>query len=164
MIFGGSWGSTLALLYAQTHPQAVGCLVLRGIFTLRKSELDWFYKDGASHIFPDIHEKYMKHLPPNRRDDPISAYYELLTSDDHAVRLAAARAWNGYELATSSLFIDDKALKKLDDNIWNLSHSRIETHYFVHSAWLEEGQLLKKENIDKIRHIPGELCSMSSRM
>jgi proline iminopeptidase len=156
MVFGGSWGSTLALLYAQTHPEAVGSLVLRGIFTVRKSELDWFYKDGASHIFPDFHEAFINYLPEDDRKDPISAYYKLLTSDDYATRLAAAKAWSGYELATSTILINEESLRKVDDDVWALAHSRIEAHYFKHGAWLEDGQLLKKGNIDKIRHIPGE--------
>lgn len=156
MVFGGSWGSTLALLYAQTHPEAVASLVLRGIFTIRKSELDWFYKDGASHIFPEYHEAFIEYLPEEDRNDPISAYYKLLISDDYAIRLAAAKAWSGYELATSTLLVNEKNLKKVDDEVWALAHSRIEAHYFKHGAWLEEGQLFKKENIDKIRHIPGK--------
>lgn len=156
VVFGGSWGSTLALLYAQTHPEAVSSLVLRGIFTVRRSELDWFYKDGAGHIFPEYHDAFINYLPLHKRDDPMSAYYELLTSEDHAARLAAAKAWSGYELATNKLFVDEESFKKLEDDVWALAHSRIEAHYFVHGAWLEDGQLLKKENIDKIRHIPCE--------
>ena len=155
MVFGGSWGSALALLYAQTHPHAVKSLVLRGIFTMRKSELDWFYKHGASHIFPDYFENYINYLPSEKRNEPMSAYYELLTSQDPKICLPAAKTWSGYELATSTLLIDQEALKKVDDDVWVLAHSRIEAHYFVHGAWLEEGQLLKQENIDKIRHIPG---------
>jgi len=156
VVFGGSWGSTLALLYAQTHPESVGSLVLRGIFTVRRSELDWFYKDGASHVFPDFYDAFINYLPPEKRINPMSAYYELLTSDDPATRLAAAKAWSGYELATSTLYIDEEGFKKVDDDVWVLAHSRIEAHYFIHGAWLEEGQLLKEENINKIRHIPGK--------
>ena len=157
VVFGGSWGSTLALLYAQTHPEVVGSLVLRGIFTVRRSELDWGYKDGTGRVFPEYHDAFLSYLSEDKRGDPITAYYELLTSDDPATRLAAAKAWSGYELATNSLFIDEEELKKVNDEVWVLAHSRIEAHYFMHGAWLEEGQLLKKENIDKIRHIPGKL-------
>ena len=156
VVFGGSWGSTLALLYAQTHPEVVGSLVLRGIFTVRKSELDWGYKDGTGRVFPEYHDAFLRYLPEDKRGEPTTAYYELLTSDDLATRLAAAKAWSGYELATSSLLIDEEELKKVDDEVWVLAHSRIEAHYFMHGAWLEEGQLLKKKNIDRIRHIPGK--------
>ena len=160
MVFGGSWGSTLALLYAQTHPESVGSLVLRGIFTVRKSELDWFYKHGAPHIFPDYYDAFINYLPPEKRNDPMPAYHALSTSEDPKICLPAAKAWSGYELSTSTLLVDEEAMKRVDDEVWVLAHSRIEAHYFVHGAWLEEGQLLKKENIDKIRHIPGKQRSI----
>jgi proline iminopeptidase len=156
MVFGGSWGSTLALLYAQTYPQAVGPLVLRGIFTVRKSELDWFYDGGIGQFFPAQYDAFINYLPEDKRDDPMSAYYALMTSDNHGTRLSAARAWSKMELCASNLYIDEESFKMLDDDAWVLAHSSIEAHYFVNGAWLEDRQLLKKENIDKIRHISSE--------
>ncbi|KAF2430792.1 proline iminopeptidase [Tothia fuscella] len=154
MVFGGSWGSTLSLLYAQMHPQVVESLVLRGIFTVRRSELDWFYKGGISQFRPQEYEAFINHLPEDQRDDPMSAYYKLMTSDDADTRLAAARAWSGMELCASNLYLDEEALKMLEDDVWVLAHSSIEAHYFNHGAWIEDGELLRRENIAKIRHIP----------
>jgi proline iminopeptidase len=154
MVFGGSWGSTLALLYAQTHPDAVGSLVIRGIFTVRKAELAWFYAGGISQFFPEQYDAFINYLPEDKRNDPLSSYYALMTSEDQAVRLSAARAWSAIELCASTLYIDEESFKKLDDDEWVLAHSSIEAHYFKHGAWMEDGQLLMKENIDKIRHIP----------
>jgi proline iminopeptidase len=158
LVFGGSWGSTLALLYAQTHPEVVGSLVLRGIFTMRRKELEWFYgqEGGIRNVFPEEHEEFLNFLPEGEQGDPIKAYYELMTGEDEKVRLEAARAWSGFELATSSLLVGEGALKKLEDDGWALAHSRIEAHYFVHGAWLGEGQLLGRESIERVRHIPSE--------
>lgn len=156
LVFGGSWGSTLSLLYAQTHPESVGSLVLRGIFTVRKSELQWFYAGGVSQFFPEQYDEFIGFLNQDKQEDPVAAYYELMKSDDAATRLSAARAWSKMELCASTLFIDEEGFKKLDDDVWVLAHSRIEAHYFMHGAWIEDGQLLKKESIDKIRHIPGD--------
>jgi proline iminopeptidase len=156
MVFGGSWGSTLSLLYAQTYPEVVGSLVLRGIFTVRKCELDWSYQSHISRFFPERHESFIEYLPDDKRSDPMAAYLALMMSDDHATRLSAARKWSELELCTSTLFMDEEGLKKLDDEAWVLAHSSLEAHYFINGAWMEEGQLLKEENIDKIRHIPSE--------
>jgi proline iminopeptidase len=156
MVFGGSWGSTLSLLYAQTHPDAVGSLVLRGIFTVRKSELDWFYKGGIGQFFPEQYDEFINYLPEDKRGDSMSAYYALMTSEDPSTRLSAARVWSRMELSTSSLLIDEESFKNLEDDEWVLAHSSIEAHYFNHGAWMEDGQLLMKENIDKIRHIPSK--------
>jgi proline iminopeptidase len=156
MVFGGSWGSTLSLLYAQVHPEAVGSLVLRGIFTVRKSELNWSYQSHSSQFFPEQYESFINYLPEDERGDPMPAYLALMMSEDKATRLSAARKWSELELCTSSLYIDEEGLKKLDDDVWVLAHSSLEAHYFVNGAWMEDGQLLKKENIDRIRHIPSE--------
>ena len=107
-------------------------------------------------MFPEEHEKFLNFLPKEKQGDPIKAYYDLMTGEDEKVRLEAARAWSGFELATSSLLVGEGALKKLEDDGWALAHSRIEAHYFVNGAWLGEGQLLGKEGIEKIRHIPSE--------
>ncbi|CAL5868432.1 uncharacterized protein PFLUO_LOCUS2657 [Penicillium psychrofluorescens] len=155
IVFGGSWGSTLALVYAQTHPESVGSLVVRGIFTVRRSELEWsrgLY--GAAQIFPEAYETYVNYLSEEDRDKPYEAYYKLLTSDDRAIRVGAAREWNRWILSIEELRPDPKEMKLLEDEDSILSHARLEAHYFKHGAWLEEGQILKKENLDKIRHIP----------
>jgi proline iminopeptidase len=156
LVFGGSWGSTLALLYAQTHPEAVGSLILRGIFTVRQVELDWFFKGGISEFFPQQYDAFMNYLPEDKRDDHVAAYYELMTSEDPATRLSAARAWSLMEMGTSTLLSDEESLKILEDDTWVMAHSLLEAHYFINRAWLEDGQLLKKENIDRIRHIPSK--------
>lgn len=153
-VCGGSWGSTLSLAYSQTHPERVSALILRGIFTLRKSELKFFYQDGASHLFPEQWETYRDGIPEAERNDFITAYNKRLTSDDPAVRIDAARRWSTWENSTSKLYIDASALAKGEDDDWALAFARIENHYFINEGWMEDGQLLKKENIDKIRHIP----------
>lgn len=156
-VFGGSWGSTLALAYAQTHPSSVGSLVLRGIFAVRDLELKWtLATGGASILFPDHFEEFINFLPAEERRDLFTSYHKRLMSEDESVSHPAARAWNKWEVSISTLYPNTKGLSLLDDASWNLAHARMEAHYFVNKAWLEDGQLLKKENIDKIRHIPGK--------
>ncbi|KAK3105023.1 hypothetical protein FSP39_015399 [Pinctada imbricata] len=153
LVFGGSWGSTLALAYAQTHPEKVKALVLRGIFTLRRRELLWFYQDGASLIYPDQWEGYVKPIPEVERGDIMSAYHRRLTSEDEETRLEAAKAWSTWEMSTSRLVMDEDMLKRTESDIWALSFARIESHYFVHGGFFDsDSQLL--DNVDKIRHIP----------
>jgi proline iminopeptidase len=154
-VFGGSWGSTLSLLYAETHPERVGSLVLRGIFTVRESE-KYFTRgfNGTAHIFPELFEEWVDFLPEEERKDPYQAYLKRLTSEDYETRVKAARAWNKWELGISRLLPYDDAFENLDDDRWNLQHARMEVHYETNGAFLEEGQLLKPENIERIRHIP----------
>jgi proline iminopeptidase len=152
LAFGGSWGSTLALSYAQTHPDSVRALVLRGIFTLRRQELDWFYRQGASYFFPDKWEAFARGLPPEALADPILTYHRRLTGDDAATRLAAARAWSVWEGETSTLLPEGPATSHAEER-FALAFARIENHYFVHGGWLEEGQLLR--NAGRIAHLPG---------
>ena len=153
-VFGGSWGSTLALAYAETHPQRVTELVLRGIFMLRRWELEWFYQEGASRIFPDAWEHYLAAIPPVERHDLISAFHRRLTSDDEATRLAAAKAWSIWEGATSYLHIDPDFASSHGDPRFALAFARIENHYFVNGGFFEvEDQLLR--DVDRIRDIPG---------
>lgn len=153
VVFGGSWGSTLALAYAQTHPARPRALVLRGIFLCRRKEIRWFYQEGASAIFPDVWEEYVKVIPEAERDDMLSAYHRRLTSDDEAVRLEAARAWSVWEGSTSKLFPDSSLIEHFGEPHLALSLARIECHYFVNDAFFEtENQLV--ENVGKIRHIP----------
>ena len=153
-VFGGSWGSTLALAYAETHPQRVTELVLRGIFMLRRWELEWFYQEGASRLFPDAWEHYLAAIPPVERHDLISAYHRRLTSDDESVRLAAAKAWSIWEGATSYLHIDPEFATSHGDPTFALAFARIENHYFVNGGFFEvEEQLLRDAH--KIADIPG---------
>ena len=151
-VFGGSWGSTLSLIYAQHHPERVMSLVLRGIFMCRKSELHWFYQDGASHLFPDAFEPYRNHIPTEEQNDLISAYYKRLTSDDVEVRRAAAKEWTRWEMATSRLFPDPEYLEKADDLDFAVAFARIECHYFINGIFVEEGFILKRAKT--IEHIP----------
>ncbi len=152
-VFGGSWGSTLALAYAETHPDRVSELVLRGIFLLRKREIDWFYQEGASFLYPDAWEPYYSHIPEEERGDFLSAYYRRLTSDDRAVRLAAAKIWSGWEGATSKLFPDPSFASDYEKDEFALAFARIEAHYFYNRGFLKADDQLLSE-VAKIRHIP----------
>ena len=153
-VFGGSWGSTLALAYAQAHPRRVTELVLRGIFMLRRWELEWFYQEGASRLFPDAWRHYIEAIPPVERHDLISAYHRRLTSEDEAVRLAAARAWSIWEGGTSYLRIPPDYAQTHGDPAFALAFARIENHYFVNGGFFEvEDQLLRDAH--KIADIPG---------
>jgi proline iminopeptidase len=153
-VFGGSWGSTLALAYAQKHPEVVSELVLRGIFLLRAQDIRWFYQYGASMLFPDAWEHYLAPIPVSERDDLLHAYHRRLTSDDPAVRLEAARAWSIWEGGTSRLYPDPLLIERFGQDQFALAFARIECHYFVNKGFFErEGQLL--EDIGRIRHIPG---------
>jgi proline iminopeptidase len=154
LVFGGSWGSTLALAYAETHPQAVSELVLRGIFLLRQLELTWFYQFGASLLFPDQWQKFLEPIPPAERHDLLGAFHRRLRSPDAAERLAAARAWSVWEGATSSLLPNPKREDQFGSPEFALALARIEAHYFVNRGFFShENQLL--DGIERIRAIPG---------
>lgn len=153
-VFGGSWGSTLSLAYAQSHADRVKSLVLRGIFTLRKSELKFFYQDGASHLFPEAWDEYIAPIPDAERHDLMLAYHAQLNSVDDETRMTAARAWAKWEMATSKLFVDPAYIHRVDNGDFANAFARIENHYFVNDGFMREGQLLEKQEIDKIRHIP----------
>lgn len=153
VVFGGSWGSTLSLAYSQTHPSACAGLILRGIFLLRTKELRWFYQEGASYLFPDAWEAYLKPIPEAERHDLIAAYYQRLTSPDPNVRSTAARAWSVWEASTSKLIIDPNLQHRFGEQQFADAFARIECHYFVNKGFLEtEDQLLK--NCNQIRHLP----------
>ncbi|WP_415064183.1 prolyl aminopeptidase [Bdellovibrio sp.] len=156
VVFGGSWGSTLALAYAITHPERVKALVLRGIFLCRPSEIKWFYQEGASQIFPDVWDEYLKPIPVNERHDLVAAYYKRLTHENADVRLEAAKAWSKWEAATSRLIVDQSAIEEFDDPEYALSFARIECHYFTNNAFFKTNNWLL-ESIEKIRHIPGAI-------
>ncbi|GAB2995137.1 proline iminopeptidase [Arenimonas maotaiensis] len=153
-VFGGSWGSTLALAYAETHPERVSELVLRGIFMLRRWELQWFYQSGAHRLFPEAWQAYRDHIPEAERGDFIAAYHARLISDDEQVRLAAARTWSVWEGATSTLVPEPASIDTFEDPHFALSFARIENHYFVNKGFFEvDDQLLRDAH--RIRHIPG---------
>ena len=153
LVFGGSWGSTLALAYSQAHPRRVSELVLRGIFMLRKWEIDWFYQDGAGALFPDRWENYLAAIPRREHGNLVCAYYRRLTSPNRATRVRAARAWSIWEAATSHLITDDANIDKWGEEDFAVAVARIECHYFVNKGFLRsEDQLLR--GVARIRHIP----------
>jgi proline iminopeptidase len=153
VVFGGSWGSTLSLAYSQTHPDRCKGLILRGIFMLRQKEIRWFYQEGASYIFPDAWEEYVKPIPINERDDLLTAYYQRLTSPDAQIRLEAARAWSIWEGSTSRLFPDLDLKQRFGIDAFAEAFARIECHYFINKGFIDpEDKLLL--NIDRIRKIP----------
>jgi proline iminopeptidase len=153
-VFGGSWGATLALAYAEAHPDRVTELLVRGIFMLRRWELEWFYQEGASRLFPDAWEAYLQAIPEVERGDLISAYNRRLTSADEATRLAAARAWSVWEASTSLLLPDEAFVDGHKDAHFALSFARIESHYFVHGGFFDaEDQLLRDAH--RLHGIPG---------
>ena len=152
LVFGGSWGSTLALLYAQAHPLRISGLILRGIFLCRSEDIHWFYQQGASRIFPEYWEQYLAPVPEAERGDMVSAYYRLLTSDDEPTRLEAARAWSLWEGHTISLLPCKETEQTFAAAKFALAMARIECHYFMNQSFLEDNQILN--NIDKIADIP----------
>ncbi len=154
VVFGGSWGSTLALAYSQTYPDSCKGLILRGIFMLRPSEIRWFYQEGASNIYPDAWQEYVKPIPLAERDDLLSAFYKRLTSEDAQIRLEAARAWSVWEASTSKLIPSQASKVSFGRAEFAEAFARIECHYFVNKGFLKsENQLL--DNVDRIRHLPG---------
>lgn len=154
VLFGGSWGSTLALAYSQTHPDSCKGLILRGIFMLRQSEIRWFYQSGASYIYPDAWQEYLKPIPLAEREDLLTAYYKRLTSGDPQVRLEAARAWSVWEASTSRLIPSATSKASFGRAEFAEAFARIECHYFVNKGFLDqENQLL--DNVERIRHLPG---------
>jgi proline iminopeptidase len=152
-VFGGSWGSTLALAYAQTHPDKCNGLILRGIFMLRPKEIHWFYQSGASNIFPDAWEGYLAPIPAEEQDNLVAAYYKRLTSDDVAIRQEAAKAWSIWEASTSKLIPDTGLVERFGEGSFADAFARIECHYFINGGFFENpNQLI--DNVDTIRHIP----------
>jgi proline iminopeptidase len=151
LLFGGSWGSALALAYAQRHPDRVSEMVLRGLFTLRRSEILWYYQDGASRIFPDLWRDFIAPIPPSEHQDLLTAYHRRLSDPDPAVRIPAARAWSHWESATVTLRPQRFWGAPFPDEV-AVAFSRIENHYFVNGGFFTEGQLIR--DVDMIRHIP----------
>lgn len=153
VLFGGSWGSTLSLVYAQTHPQRVLSLILRGIFLLRPEEIRWFYQQGAHYIFPDYWEDYIAPIPEAERHDLLTAYYKRLTGTDEIAKVAAAKAWSLWEARCASLHPNTNITNLFSELHVALSLARIECHYFIHQGFLASNQIL--DNMPKIQHIPG---------
>jgi proline iminopeptidase len=153
VVFGGSWGSTLGLAYAETHPARVLGLILRGIFLLRPAEIRWFYQEGASWIYPDAWEYYVAPIPESERADLVRAYHQRLTSPDPEVRLTAARAWSVWEGATSKLLQSEDLVKRFAEDQFAEAFARIECHYFVNHGFFETPDWLL-ENAGKLRQIP----------
>ncbi|MCA3054207.1 MAG: prolyl aminopeptidase, partial [Rhodocyclaceae bacterium] len=151
MVFGGSWGSTLALAYAESHPNRVMALVLRGIFLCRQSEIDWFLY-GLKNIFPEAWRKFAGHLPEHERNNILKAYYALITDPDPAVHIPAARAWSIYEGSCSSLIPNEMIVANFGSDRVALGLARMESHYFMNDIFLPENYLLN--NVGRIRHIP----------
>lgn len=156
IVFGGSWGSTLSLIYAETHPERVRGLCLRGIFLCRKKEIRWFYQEGASFIYPDVWEGYRDEIPKEERGDFVKAYYKRLTSTDRQVRLSAAKAWSVWEGSTSRLIPNASMVDTFGSDTFAEAFARIECHYFTNNIWMKsDNQIL--DDVPKIRHIPCEI-------
>jgi proline iminopeptidase len=153
LVFGGSWGSTLALAYAEKCPERVRGLILRGIFMLRRWELDWYYQEGASRLFPDKWEQYLAPIPPSEHGDLMAAYRRRLTADDVQAQLRAARAWALWEGETGTLLPQTAVTEGFRNDDFALAFARIENHYFVHGGWFADGQLLR--DADRLKAIPG---------
>jgi len=155
LVLGGSWGSTLAMAYAQTHPACVSELILRGVYTLTRAELDWYYKFGVSEIFPEKWERFIAPVSKEERGDLIGAYRKLLTSDDPAIQVEAAKAWTLWEGETITLLPEPGFSSKYGDGHYALAFARLENHYFIHDCWMEDGQLLR--NAHRLHGIPGAI-------
>lgn len=153
VVAGGSWGSTLALAYAQAHPEQVSGLILRGIFLSTRKEIEWFYQEGANQFFPDYWQEFVEHIAEHDRGDMVAAYHRLLTGDNEIARMGAAKAWSAWEAHTATLVPNASVLDHFSEPHTAFSIARIEAHYFVNNGFLEENQLLN--NMDKIQHIPG---------
>lgn len=153
VVFGGSWGSTLGLVYAETHPERIAGLILRGIFLCAPREIQWFYQDGASRMFPDYWEDYVKTVPLNERDDMVRAYYRLLTGDNEIARMAAAKAWSTWEGRCSTLKPKAEVVNRFGDPRTALSLARIESHYFMNDSFLAPDQIIRDAH--RLKDIPG---------
>jgi len=152
LVFGGSWGSTLALAYAEAYPEHVSELILRGIFLGRVHEISWLYQDGTGRIFPEAWQDYLRPIPPAERGDLLRAYHRRLTSDDPDTRLQAAKAWSIWEGSTSQLLPSPDVAAAFGSDQMALAIARIECHYFTHGCFLDDAQLMR--DIGRIRHIP----------
>lgn len=153
VVFGGSWGSTLALAYSQTHPDRCSGLILRGIFMLRPQEIRWFYQEGASYLFPDAWQHYLAPIPAAERGDLLSAYYRRLASADAKICQQAAKAWSVWEASTSKLIPDAQLIDRFEESDFATAFARIECHYFINGGFFEPADQLL-QNVARIHHIP----------
>ncbi|MBM58422.1 prolyl aminopeptidase [Hyphomonas sp.] len=154
-VFGGSWGSTLALAYAETHPDRVSELVLRGIYLLTKAEMNWYYQFGVSEMFPEKYEAFIAPIPEAERGDLVTAYRKRLTGDDREEQLRCARAWSVWEGETINLLPEPSTSDQFHEAEFSLAFARIENHYFIHDGWFEDGQLLR--DAGRLKDIPGTI-------
>jgi proline iminopeptidase len=152
IVCGGSWGSTLSLAYSQKHTDRCMGLILRGIFTMRREELEWFFQKGADMLFPDYFEPLKACIPEAERGDMIAAYYKRLTGDNEEEKLKCAGAWSNWECSTVKLIVDQETIEKAADPKWALASARIETHFFANAGWMRDGQLI--EEAYKIKNLP----------
>lgn len=153
LVFGGSWGSTLSLAYAETHPERVTELVLRGIYTLTQAELNWYYQFGVSEMHPEKWERFIAPIPEEERGQMMAAYHRRLTGDDEAAKLACAKAWSQWEGSTVTLLPQPELVESFGSDHFALAFARIENHFFMNAGWMDEGQLLRDAH--KLRGIPG---------
>ncbi|CAG7940851.1 unnamed protein product [Penicillium salamii] len=155
LIFGGAWGSAVAFLYSELHPDRVGSLVLRGVYAGHKRELCWSRgEQGAAGIFPEAWELFVGFLPVEERKNPVAGYYKRLTGTDEQIKSAAAREWNRWGLTIETLRVDENAFLILEDEAWSLNHAIMEAHHAMQSYWFEVGRISEPENLKKIAHIP----------
>ncbi len=155
LVFGGSWGSTLSLVYAETHPERVSELVVRGIYTLTRAELEWYYQFGVSEMFPDKWERFLAPIPQDERADMMAAYRKRLVGNDRREQIEAAKAWSIWEGETITLLPEPSTSDPFAQDDYAVAFARIENHYFVHGGWLEEGQLLRDAH--RLKDIPGTI-------
>ena len=155
LVFGGSWGSTLALAYAESHPERVSELVLRGVYTLTRPELEWYYQFGVSQMFPEKWERFVAPIPENERHDMMAAYRKRLTGDDRIEQIRCAKAWSLWEGETITLLPEPSTSDRFGEDDFALAFARIENHYFVHDGWLEDDQLVR--NAHRLHAIPGTI-------
>lgn len=155
VLFGGSWGSTLALVYAQAHPERVLGMILRGIFLCRDQDVQWFYQQGASHVFPDYWQEFVRLIPHRERDDLVRAYYQRLTGEDEFARMAAAKAWSAWEARCSTLFYNQDLVDHFSAPYEALALARIESHYFMNRSFLSEDQIIR--DAGKLAGIPATI-------
>jgi proline iminopeptidase len=155
LVFGGSWGSTLGLAYAETHPDRVSELVVRGIYTLTRAELDWYYQFGVSEMYPDKWERFLAPIPEDERGDMMGAYRRRLVGSDRQKQVEAAKAWSIWEGETITLLPEPSTSDPFAQDDYAVAFARIENHYFVHAGWLEEGQILRDAH--KLKDIPGAI-------
>ena len=155
VLFGGSWGSTLSLVYAQSHVDRVMGLILRGVFLCRETEIDWFYQQGADRIFPDYWQDFIAPIAEAEREHLVQAYYQILTGENEIARMNAAKAWSIWEGRTATLNSNKNVIDHFGSAHTALSMARIECHYFMNSSFLEENQILN--NMEKLQNIPGTI-------